>query len=91
MKAWIAAAWANLSTTIPGVIAFLLGISGVIQALDSWANGQPVNWRMTVVSIAIAVGGIGHVNSKSGTTHSTVAQVEQSTIDVADAKPMVKL
>ena len=81
VRQWWAGAVANLRTTIPGAVAFLLGISGVTEALYAWAGGQPVNWRQVVVSIAIAVGGIGHMNSKDALTHSTEKQVEQATVE----------
>ena len=80
----------NWKSTAVGIVVFILGIQGVLSALISWANNQPVNWKMVVVDVALAVAGVGHSLTKDADVHSTTAQVQASTqaqvADVAVAK-----
>ena len=78
MKNFINAALKSLTTTIPGILTFLLGIPGVLSALQAWANHQPVNWRDVVISIALSLSGVGLVAAKAGTTHSTPEEVTRA-------------
>ena len=69
----------NWKTSLTGIVTFLLSVPGIVSALQSWANHQPVDWRNVVMSIALAVGGSGLLAAKDSTTHSTIAQVQTAT------------
>jgi hypothetical protein len=77
---------ASWRTTLAGIAAFLSGVPGFITALSSWAAHQPVNWREVGVSAALAALGAGLANAKDAQVHSTLLQVETSTVKAADAK-----
>lgn len=71
----------NYKTTIAGIIAFLFTVPTFVTALQAWAAGQPVNWKQVLVSVAIAAVGGGLIAAKDASTHSTQAQVTQSTLN----------
>jgi hypothetical protein len=79
----------NLKTAIPGILSFLLSIPIFVSAIQSWAQGQPVNWKLVLVGVICALNGAGNIFSKANTTHSTVSEVEASTTKtaVAASKP----
>ena len=80
----------NLKVAIPGIISFLLSIPIFVSAIQAWATGQPVNWKLVLIAVVAALNGAGNVFSKAGTSHSTVSEVEASTTKAvveAAAKP----
>ena len=66
----------NWKTTLAGLCAFLMAVPGFVAALQSWANGQSVNWRQVFVSLAITAISAGLAMAKDGTT---AAEVDQAT------------
>ena len=74
----------NAKVSIWGAIVFLLGIPGVVSALEDWAAGRSVNWKSVAISVALMASGAAHSQTKANDVHSTLDQVVKSG-DEADA------
>jgi hypothetical protein len=73
----------NWKTTLAGIAAFLTSVPPFVSAITAWSNHQAVDWRQTLVSVALAAIGGGLVAAKDATTHSTSVEVEAATSKAA--------
>lgn len=69
----------NWKTTLTGFITLLLSVPTFVTAVTAWGNHQAVDWRSVLISTALAIAGSGLVAAKDASTHSTAAEVQEST------------
>ena len=69
----------NWKTTLAGALTILVTLA---TAGLAYLHGQPVNFTVIIAGIT---SGVGLISAKDASTHSTVEQVQASTI-TADAK-----
>ena len=83
MWAYIVANW---KTNLAAFVALLYSVPQFVTAVQQWQAGQHPDWRAAIISLVMAA---GLAAAKDGTNHSTIAQVEQSTVEkqAAAAKP----
>lgn len=68
----------NWKTNLAAILAFLTSVPQFVTAISAWSHHQSADWRGAVLSIVVAA---GLAVAKDSTTHSTVAQVEQATVN----------
>ncbi len=69
----------NWKTSAAGIAAVLTGAGSLFQLVST---GAPIATIVTSPGLASVITGIGLIFAKDGTTHSTVAQVEQASVVV---------
>lgn len=79
---------ANWKTTGAAILVFLLSVPSVVSAITAWAQHQTPDWRMAILGI---VTGLGLLAAKDSTTHSTAAQVENSTVANSKVEQVAKV
>lgn len=72
----------NWKTNLAAILAFLTSVPQFVTAIAAWAHHQPADWRGAILSVVIAA---GFAASKDSTTHSTLLQVETSTVKAQGA------
>jgi hypothetical protein len=70
----------NWKTTGTGIASICTALGDITHSISTHT---PINWNIDIPAI---IAGIGLITAKDSTTHSTVAQVETSTAQVAAAK-----
>lgn len=75
----------NWKTNLAALAMFAYSVPQFVAAVAAWQAGQKPDWRAAVIGLIAAAGLLA---AKDGTNHSTIAQVQASTIEAeAAAKP----
>lgn len=75
--------WKSWRTSLFAFVTFALAVPAVASAIDAYVHHQPVDWRLTLVSLGLAASANGLFNAKDKQVSSTQSEVNAATADAA--------